>query len=666
VSEHRNAPPTVARGASKVLAQDVLIALVGRPNSGKSSLFNRLTGGDAHVGNFPGVTVDILEGGATTPTGIRAAIADLPGLYSIEATVDPETDEGVAQRFLRDALASSRPFGVVQVIDATQLALGLRLTRELSRVQAPLLLVVTQSDVLEAQGACVDASALEDALGVPVVVVSARDSATRHRVLDAIEALMATAAALSIRSARAELSSDAIRSLAKRAIRAPAAGSIDARAERRRTFTTRADAWLLHPIAGPVLFVGIMAALFSAVFLVADPVTALLDAMKQSLSDALGHLLGTGLLASFVTDGLLGGAGTVLAFMPQIVVLTVAMELLDATGYLSRGAFLVDRLLRILGLSGRSFVPLLMAHACAIPAISATRIVRDPRERLTTILVIPLITCSARLPTYALVLGTFFATYNAFQKSLVFLSLYFAGIASALVASLVLRRTATRGRGLPLVLEMPAYRAPEPRVIARKALQSAQRFLRDVGTTIVAVSAILWVLLSVPVRSSTHTSIEFADANRATADAHASIDDTPIERSIAAFVGHALEPLTAPLGFDWRINVGLIGSFGAREVMVSTMGVIFGMQNAGEHPEPLAQRLRDATLADGSKAYSTRTGLALLAFFVLACQCVSTVAAIRRETNTIRWPAFVLGYTYALAYVAAFVVYNFAGFLGMR
>jgi ferrous iron transport protein B len=374
---------------------------------------------------------------------------------------------------------------------------------------------------------------------------------------------------------------------------------------------------------------------------------------------AIARQFGAGLLSSFLADVLLGGAGTVLVFMPQIVILTLAMELLESSGYLARGAFLLDRLLRLLGLSGRSFLPLLMGHACAIPAITATRIIRDPRERLTTILVLPLMTCSARIPTYALVLSTFFATHGAWFKATIFVGLYFAGIISGLVGSLALRRTATKGRALPLVLEMPAYRVPQPKVIARKGMQASGRFLRDVGTTILAVSAVLWALLTIPLPGSSASSVV---SEAAPATAHA--PSPPIQHSIAAAVGKSLEPVTLPLGFDWRINVGLIGSFGARELMVGTMGVIFGIENANDDPSPLSVRIRQAKTRTGAVAYTTRTGLALLAFFVLACQCMSTISAIRRETKTWRWPAFVLAYTYVVAYVAALVVYQVGGLLG--
>jgi ferrous iron transport protein B len=614
-------PPRALEGA-------LTVALAGRPNSGKSSLYNAVTGGDAHVGNYPGITVDILEGRVTLPSGAQAIVADLPGFYSVEATVDKGTDEGVARAFLDLVRADERPLILVQVLDPTRLALGLRLTSELLRAKIPLLVVLTHKDVLAAEGHTVDIVALAEAIGAPVVLVDARDKSTKAAVLAAIED----------RYREGDDDQGAGTFDPSRVARAVVQDVGQDAQLRRRRMTERVDAVLLHPLVGPVLFIGIMALVFAAVFLVADPASNLMDRLIGLARVQLAVLFGKNLFTSFLADGVLGGAGTVLAFMPQIVILTVALELLEASGYLARGAFLVDRILRLLGLSGRSFLPLLMGHACAVPAIAATRIVRDPRERLTTILVLPLMTCSARLPTYGLVLATFFGGRSALFKALIFVGLYFFGIFSALIASLILRRTATRGKSLPLVLEIPSYRLPQPRVVARKAAQSSRRFLRDVGTVIVAVSAVLWVLVTVPMPGSSAP--------------------PGIERSIAATIGRSIEPVTRPAGFDWRINVGLIGSFGAREVMVGTMGVIFGVENAADNPAPLTERLRDAKTPDGARAYSTSTGLAILAFFALACQCMSTVAAIRRETGSWRWPAFVMAYTYALGYVAAVLVYQ--------
>lgn len=617
------------------MSATLTIALAGRPNSGKSSLYNALTGGDAHVGNYPGITVDILEGNVALPSGAKALVADLPGFYSVEATVDKTTDEGVARAFLDVIRKDGRAAIVIQVIDPTRLALGLRLTQELLRARHPLVVVLTHKDVLSNEGRRVDVTALSEAIGAPVVLVDARDRGAKTAILAAAED----------RHREGDDAQGAGTFDPARVARGVLKDVATADELGRRRVTERLDAVLLHSLVGPVLFVGIMALLFAVVFLVADPAAGLMDRLNGLARAWLADTFGKNLVTSFVADGLLGGAGTVLAFMPQIVILTVALELLEASGYLARGAFLVDRLLRLLGLSGRSFLPLLMGHACAVPAIAATRIVRDPRERLTTILVLPLMTCSARLPTYGLVLATFFGHRSALFRASIFVGLYFVGIMMGLVASLVLRRTATKGKGLPLVLEIPSYRVPQARVVARKAAQSARRFLRDVGTTIVAVSAVLWVLLTVPMPG-----------------AHA---DTPIERSVASTIGRAIEPITRPAGFDWRINVGLIGSFGAREVMVGTMGVIFGVENAADDPAPLTARLREAKKPDGTPVYSTRTGLALLAFFVLACQCMSTVAAIRRETGGWKWPAFVVAYTYALGYAAAVLVYQVSAVLGL-
>jgi ferrous iron transport protein B len=610
--------------------------LVGRPNSGKSSLYNALTGGDARVANYPGITVDVLEAAVTLPGGARARIVDLPGTYSLEAPVDPEADEGVARRSLEQARAEGGPLVVAQVVDSTNLELGLRLTQELTRLGLPLVLLVTQSDVLEAEGRVVDVAAIERAVGVPALWVSARRPDTRGRVLDAIEALARRPASRPRAFDAAQVASDAL---------------ADARLALHRR-TERLDRWLMHPIVGPAVFLASMAALFTAVFWIADPASALVGGAVQLASAGVRRVLGDGRLASFVCDGVIDGAGTVLQFLPQIVLLTVALELIEASGYLARGAYLVDRLLRAVGLGGRSFVPLLMGHACAVPAITATRMIRDPRQRLKTMLVLPLMTCSARIPAYALLIVTFLSRFGPLGRALTFLTLYASALVLASLASLVIDVTVMRGRRhLPLVLELPPYRAPQLRVVGRTAWRGATRFLHEVGTMIVAVSAVLWVLLSVPI----------GHASPSAATAPQPLRTEALSHSAAAVVGRALEPVTRPLGFDWRINVGLIASFGARELMVSTMGVIFGMESAEpDDVGDLPARIRGATTDDGRAAYTTATGLALLVFFMIACQCMSTVSALRRETGGWKWPAFVVGYTYAAAYALALVVHRIA------
>jgi len=591
-----------------VRGEIISVALVGRPNAGKSSLYNAITGGHAKVGNFPGITVDVLESVAELPDGSRARVLDLPGVYSLGDDVDGDSDEGQARACI-DRLRESGAFVIAQVIDATQLALSLRLTKEIIARGLPTMLFVTQRDVLEREGGALDAALLARELGVPVLAVSARDADVRARALDAIAKFEPRAGNTTFDPA----------ALASRVTTRKSSAN----------HTERADAILLHPIFGPMIFVAIMTALFSAVFLIADPATDAIGALIARASTAITRALGAHWWTSLVCDGALGGAGTVLAFLPQIVILTIALEIIDASGYLARGAFLVDRVLRLAGLGGKSFVPLLTAHACAVPAIAATRIVRDPKQRLRTLLVLPLMTCSARIPTYGLLIAAFFRHRSPVFQAAIFVCLYSAGILAAFFASLTLGKmleSRGSGRSLPLVLEMPAYRVPQARVVARMAWRSCTRFLREVGTVIVAASIALWALLKIP--SSDH--------------------------NIASAIGHALEPITRPLGFDWRINVGLIGSFGARELMVSTLGVTYGVEDHGKTSAPLAEKLA------ADPAYTTATALALMAFFVLACQCMSTVAALRRETKGWKVPAFVLAYTYAAAYVASLVTYQVA------
>jgi ferrous iron transport protein B len=605
------------------------VALVGRPNTGKSSLFNRLTDGNAHVGNFPGVTVDVLSGEARLPSGEVFEIHDLPGVYRLDPGPGGSADERVAVDFLQEQAKNGTPPVLVHVLDATQLELHLRLTREiLDRLPGQrLLLVVTQRDALEQAGGSLDGEALAAAVGLPVRVVGHRDPDVAVVVLKAIaEAPPAEPAPWTPEDA------------ARAALRPPErSASPQERSE-------RLDRVLLHPVLGPLLFVLILGATFAAVFLIADPASSFFDGLLGRLVGALRPRLGDGLLASLLLDGVLGGVGTVLAFLPQIVVLIGLLEILEGSGYLARAAFLIDRLFRAVGLSGKAFVPLLTAHACAVPAISATRVLRDPRERLATILVLPLMSCSARLPTYTLLVSAFFGGATL-HKAAVSTGLYLVGIVGGLVAASVMRRTVARGKGLPLLLEMPTYKAPSWRQIRGRCGREAWDFTRRAGTVILAASVLLWALLKLPVSEDPS-------------------GKTPlIERSAAAAVGKALEPISRPIGFDWRINVGLIGAFGARELMVSTLGVIFGVENAEEEPAPLAEKLREARTPAGAPAYSAATAAALLAFFVFACQCISTLSAVRRETRSWSLTGFVLLYTYALAYAAAFLAYHGARLL---
>ncbi len=626
-----------------------VVLLVGRPNSGKSSLFNAVTGGDAKVGNFPGVTVDVLEATVDLPAAGRARIVDLPGVYSLLDAPDPNTDEGQARAFIDQAKRKSSDRVIIaQIIDGTQLSLGLRLTKQVLAREARTLLVVTQRDALDKRGYELLPEEIERALGAPVIGVSANAKDVREVMLRALAEV-----ALAEATAKPVIDFDES-TVAALSIREKDHDKRSARA--RRELTDRVDRWLLHPLLGPVAFVAIMSALFAAVFLIADPASAAMDAVMGKLGLVITNTIGDGFWGSLLKDGVLGGAGTVLAFLPQIVILTVAVELIEASGYLARGAFLIDRALQAVGLGGRSFVPLLTAHACAVPAIAATRIIRDPRQRLRTMLVLPLMTCSARIPTYSLLIGTFFAARSPLFRGGVFVFLYFAGIVLGGLASIVIGKVTrqSRGHALPLVLEMPPYRRPRARTMVTVGWRGTKRFVREVGSVILAASIALWVLLRVPGPQGPDTAPD--DASPRVVAMH---------HSVAAWIGHEVEPVTKPLGFDWRINVGLIGSFGARELMVSTMGVIFGIEDTEQDESTLRDNIRMAKNADGKPAYSALTAASLMAFFVIACQCMSTVAALRRETRSWRWPIFVLAYTYVLAYLASLVVYQGGLALGL-
>lgn len=622
------------------------VALIGRPNAGKSSLFNAVTGGHAKVGNFPGITVELLDAQVKMPTGEHLELVDLPGVYSVEGDADPHSDEGLARRFLQLAQEATQPLVIAQVIDATQLELGLRLTLELRRCGVPLVIIATQHDALVQQGFELDARTLEEELGITVLATNARQAGLQQKVLELLGDAW--------RQRRTPPTGDLdVQGLARKVL-IPRIDAKEAFARVRRR-TERLDAVLLHPVLGPLIFLGLMTAVFAAVFFIAEPFTALIELVNQALGGRIEGWLGTGWLSSLLVDGVLGGAGTVLAFLPQIVILTIVMELIDASGYLARGTFLVDRLLRFAGLGGRSFVPLLTAHACAIPAINSARIIRDPGQRLRTILVLPLMTCSARIPTYGLLISTFFADRSAWFKGALFVGLYFAGIVAGFIASLVLGRTVkSTAQQRPLVLEMPPYRLPQAPVVGRVAWRSAKRFVKDVGSVILIAAIVLWALLTVPGPGETHS-----------APPGASPRVVAMHGSLAASVGRLLEPVTRPAGFDWRLNVGLIGSFGARELMVGTMGVIFGIEGGEDDTAPLAERLREAKSPTGAAAYGPATALALMAFFVLACQCMSTLAAVRRETRSWRWPLFVLVYTYVAAWVVSVIVFQVASAAGL-
>ena len=609
-----------------------LIALVGNPNCGKTALFNLLTGSRQKVANYAGVTVERKEGVAITPSGKRVRLLDLPGLYSLEAATP---DEQVTTDVLlgrRDGEA--KPDAVVCVTDATNLRQNLRLVLALKRLGVPLLLALNMSDLARKRGIVVDKDALARELGVPVVeTVGVRPSGVTE-LLGRLDANWPAAIA-HIASAG---DADVVRDHAEvRRILAAAGG--EARAT--ETLSDRVDHVVLHPVLGLLILAATLFLVFQAVFAWA---TAPMDAITAGVDALAGYLrsvLPDNALRSLLLDGVLAGAGSVLVFLPQILILFFFILVLEDSGYLPRAAFLLDRMMGGVGLSGRSFIPLLSSFACAIPGIMAARTIANPRDRLATIMIAPLMTCSARLPVYALIIAAFIPQQKVWGplqlQGLVLFALYIAGVAGAMAVAYVLKRTMMRSRFQPLMLELPAYHWPHLRNLTIGLWQRVQIFLTRVGTIILALMVLLWALSSFP-----------APPPDATGPA--------IQYSIAGKIGAALAVIFAPIGFNWQISIALVPGLAAREVAVGALGTVYSLAATGDD---VATALTPLI----KNSWSLPTALSLLAWYVFAPQCLSTLATVKRETNSWRYPLIMAGYLFALAYAASFVTYNVAVWL---
>jgi ferrous iron transport protein B len=611
-----------------------LIALVGNPNCGKTALFNLLTGSRQKVANYAGVTVERKEGVAITPSGKRVRILDLPGLYSLEAATPDE--QVTADVLLGRREGESRPDAVVCVTDATNLRQNLRLVLALKRLGVPLLLALNMSDLARKRGIHVDKDALARELGVPVVETVGVKPSGVAELMGRLDAVWPVAAA---QAAAAAGTADVVRDHAEvRRILAAVGGEPRAM----ETMSDRVDRIVLHPVLGFLLLIVTMFLMFQAVFAWAtipmDAITAGVDALAGYLRTVLPDTA----LRSLLLDGVLAGAGSVLVFLPQIIILFFFILVLEDSGYLPRAAFLLDRLMGGAGLSGRSFIPLLSSHACAIPGIMATRTIANPRDRLTTIMIAPLMTCSARIPVYTLIIGAFIpqrTIWGPIQlQGLVLFVLYVAGIAAGLAVAFVLKHTTSmRSRFQPLMLELPAYHWPHLRNLAIGLWQRVQIFLTRVGTIILSLMILLWALGSFP-----------APPPDATGPA--------IQYSIAGKIGAGLAVLFAPLGFNWQISIALVPGLAAREVAVGALGTVYSLSATGDD---IASAL-DPLIRN---SWSLATALSLLAWYVFAPQCLSTLATVKRETNSWRYPLIMAGYLFALAYAASFVTYQVAVWL---
>ncbi|EKU24478.1 ferrous iron transporter B [Xanthomonas graminis] len=608
------------------------LALVGNPNCGKTALFNQLTGSKQKVANYAGVTVERKEGRFRAPSGRDFAVLDLPGAYSLQpASLDEAITRDLCRGFYPGEPA---PDVLVCVVDATNLRLHLRFALELRELGKPMLVALNMVDAAQRRGIRIDRQALEDALGVPVIeTVAVRRNGARALV----ERLDALAPALPPALAPAEGQGDYHQQV--RRILA-AAVSMPTRTSR---IDDALDRWLLHPVAGLLTLAVVMFLIFQAVYAWAAPLMDLIDGGSKALGAWVGSTLPEGPLNSLLVDGIIAGLGGVVIFLPQILILFAFILALEESGYLPRAAFLLDRMMAAAGLSGRSFIPLLSSFACAVPGIMSTRSIQDPRDRLATILVAPLMTCSARLPVYALLIGAFipqkqvWAVFN--QQGLVLFGLYFAAIASALAVSWTMKKWRRDKGEHPLLLELPSYRVPHLRDLALGLWERAAIFLKRVGGIILALTILLWFLLSFPA----------APAN-ATLPA--------IDYSFAGRIGHAMTTVFAPLGFNWQICIALIPGLAAREVAVASLATVYALSAADD--DAAAQALSPLI----HNGWSLATALSLLVWYIYAPMCISTLATIKRETNSWKQMSFAAFYLFALAYLASLVTYQVAAALG--
>lgn len=696
------------------------VALIGNPNTGKSTLFNALTGMRQRVGNYSGVTVERVEGRYRDAEGRAVTVLDLPGTYSLSASSpDEEIALGV---LLGRAEGLDTPDVVVVVLDAQNLERNLFLATQVLELGLPTVVALNQVDAATAAGIKADPLELTMELGVPVVATVAtkgegldllkqavsravdlprperkfelppeaaaalrpveaclvsgglsesaaamealRLLAVAHpgRHLQGIAGLEAAveraragveAAGLSPRSLEAEARYGWIAEVADRAVTRTATG--------RKSVTDRIDAVVLHKVGGPLIFVALMALVFQSVFTWAEPLIGWVEGLFGALGAAVASLLPPGDLQGLVVDGVVAGVGSVLVFLPQITILFLFLGILEDSGYMARAAFIMDRFMRSVGLHGRSFIPLLSGYACAVPGVMSTRTIESPKDRLATIMVLPLMSCSARIPIYTLLIGTFIppvAVAGVLNlQGITLLAMYLLGTLTALAMAALFKKTLMKGQARPMIMELPPYRMPSLKSLALSVSHRASLFLKKAGTVILALSIVLWALATYPK----------TEAPAGTGEAAA--QEMQLAGSALGTMGHAIEPLVRPLGYDWKIGVGIVSSFAAREVFVATMGTIYGIGEADESSSSLRDRLRAERHDDGTPVYTPLVAVGLMVFYVYAMMCMSTGAVVVRETGGgrqgLKWAAFQFGWMFALAYGAAFLVFQGGRLLGL-
>lgn len=658
-----------------------VIAVAGNPNAGKTTLFNALTGLRAQTANFPGTTVELKV--ADLRIGREPVhLLDLPGMYSLSPATPEERVS--SDLILGRGHGGMGPDGLLMVADADNISRSLFLVSQILERDLPVVVALTMGDTADRHGVHVDAEALSRELGCPVIPTVACSGKGMDALRAALEAMAAGslpervvlmqpegAACMGCTSCPYQARYSRTDQIVARCVRMPAV------AKSRRT--EQIDQVLTHRIAGVAAFLGVMLSVFYLIFSVATVPMDLIDGLFAHVGSWVASRVPPGDLQSLLVDGVIGGVGGILVFLPQICILFFFLALLEDSGYLARAAFVMDRLMRRIGLPGTAFVPLLSAHACAIPAIMATRVIRDPRDRLVTILVAPLMTCSARIPVYAMVTALLFPDRPALA-AITFVGAYGLGIAAALLVALALKKTLLPGESKPLVLELPSYRVPNLRNTLLYTWDRARVFIQQAGTIILVISIILWALATYPhsapppeytvLQQQAEAQAAAGDmeaASKLRSEADAVEAQSALSLSFAGRLGHLIEPVVRPLGYDWQIGIGIISSFAAREVIVSTLAIVYGI---GADPpdtnrDGLQATLRQAKRADGSPVFTTATSFSLLVFYVLAMQCLPTQAVTKRETGSWKWALFQLAYMSVLAYLAALITFQSLQWFGI-
>lgn len=616
------AVPAPTAGAGERPAR--VVAVVGPPNSGKSTLFNRLTGLRQKVANFPGVTVEQHVGKLKIEDETELDVIDLPGVYSLTPRSE---DEQVTHDVLMGRMDGvPKPDTILLILDVTNLGRHLVLAAPILALGLPTLIVLNMADELEKRGGDVEAEALAQRLGAPVALISAASGEGYDTVLQFLRGRIGVPRPMELLPVLSD-----IPRCREWAARLGEAANYQAPAP--PVWTRRLDGVFLHPVAGPLVFVAVVVAVFQSIFTAAAPLMNLVDRAVSLSGGWIGRVLPDGVLRQLLVEGVWAGVGSVLVFLPQILLLFLFIGILEDSGYLARAALIADRTMAKVGLQGKSFIPLLSAYACAVPAIMSTRTIENKRDRIATILIAPFMTCSARLPVYTLIIAAFLPEKPLFgpvlgTRAAALLGLYLLGFLAAVVTARVLKSSVLKSERTPFLLEMPPYRRPTLRQIGLRLLDRTKVFLQRAGTVILGMSVILWILAHVPLKNG---------------------EAPKIAESFAGTIGRVVEPVIQPLGFNWKIGIGLVTSIAAREVIVGTLGTIYGIEGDADS-QGLQQALRHDLTPAGA--------VALLVFFAFAMQCMSTIAVVRRETGGWTWPALQFAYMGVLAWVGAFVAFR--------